>query len=61
MTKHKMIYNTGVNTCDSSWEVFTSEEITELKKDAHNKKDLFFLAVNYNCTITVVKYILKNL
>lgn len=61
MTKYEKIYNAEVNTYDNTWKVFTAEEIAELKRDAQNEEDLFFLAVDYNCTITVVKYILKNL
>lgn len=61
MTKYEMIYNAEVNTYDNTWKVFTAKEIESLKKDAQNEEDLFFLAVDYNCTITVVKYILKNL
>ena len=61
MTKYEKIYNAEVNTYDNTWKIFTAEEIAELKKDAHNEKDLFFLAIDYNCTIVVVKYILKNL
>lgn len=61
MTKYEMIYNTEVQNYDNTWKVFTAEEIAELKRDAQNEKDLFFLAVDYNCTIAVVKYILKNL
>lgn len=61
MNKYEKEYNETINTLDRTWKVFTNEEIQSLKKDYEHEKDLFFLSLDYNATIVVIKYIIENL
>lgn len=61
MSKYEKEYNETINTLDRTWKVFTNEEIQSLKKDYEHEKDLFFLSLDYNATIVVIKYIIENL
>lgn len=61
MSKCEREYNETINTLDRTWKVFTNEEIQSLKKDYEHEKDLFFLSLDYNATIIVIKYIIENL
>lgn len=61
MSKYEKEYNETINTLDRTWKVFTDEEIQSLKKDYEHEKDLFFLSLDYNATIVVIKYIIENL
>lgn len=58
MMNYQEIYNNEINTFDKTWKVFTEEEIVSLKNDAKKENNLYFLAIDYNCIIAVVKYIL---
>ena len=61
MSKYEKEYNETINTLDRTWKAFTNEEIQSLKKDYEHEKDLFFLSLDYNATIVVIKYIIENL
>lgn len=61
MSKYEKEYNETINTLDRTWKVFTNEEIQSLKKDYEHEKDLFFLSLDYNATIVVIKYVIENL
>lgn len=61
MSKYEKEYNETISTLDRTWKVFTNEEIQFLKKDYEHEKDLFFLSLDYNATIVVIKYIIENL
>lgn len=68
MMTNEMIYKTELNNLDTTIEVLTKEEREEirtsykeeLKKDYENETEiLYFLAVDWNITIAVVKAIIK--
>lgn len=68
MMTNEMIYKAEMNNLDTTIEALTKEEREEvrvsykeeLKKDYENETEiLFFLAVDWNITIAVVKAIIK--
>lgn len=68
MMTNEMIYKTELNNLDTTIEVLTKEEREEirtsykeeLKKDYENETEIFyFLAIDWNITIAVVKSIIK--
>ena len=69
MMTNEMIYKAEMNNLDTTIEALTKEEREEvrvsykeeLKKDYENETEiLFFLAVDWNITIAVVKAIIKQ-
>lgn len=60
MMNYQVIYEAESAGYETTWKNFTQAEIDSLKKDAETE-NLYFLAIDYNCTIAVVRYILKYL